>query len=243
MKKTAKRKGQAGEIVDDFFDPKTSAIFDAVTEDLNGQWMSLCATATKYAAITRDIDPKDAEAVRDFLKSSMRDYSEAVHATDGQRALLPNGDWRIVRARREHNELVAAFLYWEAAQEIKHQRELETADREAAPRRGRPKNPRGAHGYTPTPEKRLAAITIIEVLRERRAFGTSINDGAAYCLNHAGQGIPQQSKRQGDGGADYKAFNGKEKQMSRWAAFNGTTTTELRALLKDEWEAKKPSLQ
>lgn len=240
MKKAAKRKGQAS--AESFFDATGEAIFDAVCKRKNADWDALCADAL-FAAATRGTNPKDAEAVRDFLKSSMRDYSEAVHATDGQRALLPNGDWRIVRARRERNELVAAFLYVEAAQEIRRQRELETAEHETAPRRGRPKNPNGAHRYTPTPERRLAAITILEVLRERKAFGTSINDGATFCVNHAGQGIPPQSMRQGDGGADYKSFDGNEKLMSRWAAFNGTTTTALRALLKAEWEARKPSLQ
>jgi len=110
--------------------------------------------------------------------------------------------------------------------------------------RGRPPSPNGRQNFTTNAERRLAAITIIELLRKHIA--TTIEDAVGYCKTHAGKPnakmlIPPQTADVGDGGADYTIFEA-EGQLKRWATVNGTTTSTLRALSAPEWEERKKSL-
>jgi hypothetical protein len=104
---------------EDFFGPDFVRTWNAVTKRREAEWALVCAEA-ELDAVNQGIDPADPEAVHADLEKAIRAYSAA--ATDGkkERELLPNEDGRIIRARRENNELVAAMLYREAAWKITH---------------------------------------------------------------------------------------------------------------------------
>lgn len=219
----------------DFWTPDIETAWNAITKRREAEKAAFYANA-ELAAVTQGIDPKDGEAVRAYLQQAMRRYSTACRGGDAPpeaRDLLPNTDWRIQWARTDGNELAAAMLYHEAADEVERYNQL-VADEagQTAKRRGRPRNPNGRTNYLPTEAKRLAAIAIIEALRSGKA-DTQIR-AAAYFKTHPGDEYA---------GANFAAFDDDGTALKRWATFNGTKVTALRTAQAVEWEEIKKSLR
>jgi hypothetical protein len=84
----------------------------AETRRRDAQWEALKASA-EIGAEEAGINVDDSGAVHAHLEAAMRDYAAEMGNPDG-RELLPGGDWRIDRARREGCAIVAAMLYREA---------------------------------------------------------------------------------------------------------------------------------
>lgn len=109
-------------------------------------------------------------------------------------------------------------------------------------KRGRPKSKSGGKGYEPTPERRKAAIAIIEAVRNGKAHSRVL--AAEYCINNAGKnGIPPL------GEAAYGEFDGADSDSAgaakfrRWAQYNNTTYTALIEATAEKWKQIKPTLK
>ena len=103
---------------------------------------------------------------------------------------------------------------------------------QSKPNRGRPRNPNGTREYSPTKAKLLAAIAIIEVMRDGKA--STIESAVGYCQTHAPDGSAE---------ADFKAFTDGGRAIRRWARFNHITVSELRRISLEEWERVKGQLR
>ena len=233
MKKTTAKRRKAP--ADDFWTPDIEATWAAIEKRREAEKAAFYANA-ELAAVTQGIDPKDDEAVRAYLQQAMRRYSTACRGDDAPpdtRDLLPNTDWRIQWARTDGNELAAAMLYHEAADEVERHNQMMADEVETTPRRrGRPPNPNGRTNYLPTEAKRLAAIAIVEALRSGKA--DTQTRAVAYHRTHPCDEYA---------GANFAAFDDDGSALRRWAKFNGANVTAFKTAQAVEWEEIKKSLK
>ena len=97
----------------------------------------------------------------------------------------------------------------------------------AEPRkRGRPKNPNGRSGYRPSADRLAVGIAIME--EYRRDPGAKWAEAVATCEKRDGKRY------------DWYAV---DKNATRWANYNGTDRTWLRALSAADWEKQKAELK
>lgn len=220
---------------DVFWNPDVETAWNAMEKRREAEKAAFYANA-ELAAVMQGIDPKDGKAVRAYLQQAMRRYSTACRGDDAPpdaRDLLPNTDWRVQWARTDGNELAAAMLYNEAADEVERYNQLVADELETTPRRrGRPRNPNGRTNYLPTEAKRLAAIAIVETLRSGKA--DTQNRAVVFCTRHPCDEYAD---------ANFAAFDDDGTALKRWATFNGTNVTALRKAQAVEWEEIKKSLK